>query len=321
MILLTGGTGFVGRHLTAQFLADNRRVRVLSRDPGRCRAAEGLACVKGDIIDGVALRAALRDVRTVVHAAAVLPGGATREPDFEDVNARGTGVLARAAREMGVRRFVHVGSAGVYGDGRIKEPHRECDEPNASTPYERSKLSAERALASVLEGSDVKWTILRPQGLYGHDRPATAEFFRAVARRRLWFHGPVRVLVHPTHIADLVSAVRLVLDRDDLHAEVINVAGDRALEYRELISLVGRCVGHEPLQLCAPRWIRSLARLSSRAWGTLGSPPEMLARLSRESINRTVSIEKARRLLGFVPMELEQGIDQTAKELRRAGSL
>ena len=319
MILLTGGTGFVGRHLARQFVADGRQVRVLSRTPPAL--PDTVSWTQGDLTDPASLRVALRDVRTVVHAAAMLAGGPTPDAAFERVNAGGTKYLASAAREMSVRQFIHISSAAIYGDGTTAAPHLEDDALCPNTPYQRSKLSAERALAASLQGCEVRWTIVRPPDLYGPDRPQTIAFFREVAHRRLWLHGPARVLVHPTHITDLVTAVRLVIDRDDLQGQVINVGCAHPIEFRELISLIGARVGHTPAQLSAPRWSRPLAALALNAWAAGGKPPAVLARLSRAWINRAVSIEKARRLLGFQPLTLESGLDQTVAELRRRALL
>ena len=321
MILLTGGTGFVGRHLASQFVTDGRRVRVLSRAPGRVPLPDAVSWARGDLAEPATLQGALRDVSIVVHAAAAMPDGQTRAAHLEQVNAGGTNTLARAAREAGVRQFIHISSAGVYGDGSSTAPHCENGALNPGTPYEQSKLSAEEALTSALDGSDVHWTILRPQGLYGSDRPATAEFFRSVARRRFWLHGPTRVIVHPTHIRDLTSAVRLVVHRDDLHHEVINVGGAQALEFRELISLIGMRVGHTPYQFFAPRPAAQLAAVAARALAVAGNPPAILARICRVLVNRAVSIEKARSLLGFEPVALEWGLDQTVSDVRRNGLL
>ncbi len=292
---------------------------MLSRTLGRVTLPDAVSWVQGDLTDPASLKAALRDVRVVVHTAALLPGGQIPNAEFERVNAGGTESLARAARDMGIQQFIHIGSAGVYGDGRTASPHQESGITAPSTPYEKSKLSSEQALTAALEGSRIHWTILRPQGLYGPDRPATAAFFRMVAQKKLWLHGPAHVVVHPTHIADLAAAVGLVLDRNDLQREVINIGGARALEYHELISLTGARVGHVPFQLCAPPWISQIAALTSRALAAVGKPPALLARLSHTWVNRGVSIEKARRLLGFEPLSLESGLDQTAAELSRRG--
>lgn len=317
MILLTGGTGFVGRHLVQQFIADGHHVRVLSRTPGRIALPASASWVLGDLTDPDSLPAALCDVDIVVHAGGVLHEGSRSEASLERVNVGGTKAIARVARDSGVRKFVHISSAGVYGDGCTAAPHCESDTPAPVNPYERSKLSAEHALIATLEGSNVNWTILRPQGLYGPDRAATVDFFRAVATKRLWLHGPSRVVVHPTHIGDLTAAVQLVLDRNDLQHEIINIGGARWLEYCELVSLTGTSVGHVPFQICAPRWTRQIAAFTARAVRSVGRRHAPIERLSRAWINRAVSIEKARRLLGFEPLALESGLNQTATELRR----
>ncbi len=317
MILLTGGTGFVGRHLARGLIADGQEVRVLSRTPRRATLPDAVSWARGDLNDPESLRSALVGVDTVVHAGALLGDGSAPDPALERVNVGGTDAIARAARDVGIRRFVHVSSAGVYGNGDAELPHRETDPPAPSTPYERSKLSAEQSLAAALEGSPVRWTILRPQGLYGPDRPATDAFFRLIANKRLWLHGPANVIVHPTHIDDLAAAVRLVVGRRDLHGEVINIGGERWLEYRELILLIGARMGHAPVQISAPRWTAQACALVAVCWNAFATVPPRLEGLSRVRINRAVDIEKARRLIGFRPVTLERGLDRTAEELRR----
>jgi nucleoside-diphosphate-sugar epimerase len=319
VILVTGGTGFVGRHLVARLLTDGFSVRVLSRGPGATARPEGLEWAQGDLTVPASLAPALRGVDTVVHAGAVL--GEAGADAYERVNVAGTRAIALAAREAGVRRFVHVSSAGVYGDGDTGSPHAESDTPRPLTPYEKSKHAAEGALASALEGSAMRWTILRPQGLYGPDRPATQAFFRQVARSRLWLHGPARVVVHPTSIEDLASAVGRLMALDGLDRQIINIGGARALEFRELVSLVGRCMGRVPAQVCAPRWARMPAALLLRAWPARDAAPPSLQRCSRAWINRAVSTDKARRLIGFSPIDLEEGLRRTAALLREAGRL
>jgi NADH dehydrogenase len=321
VIVLTGGTGFVGQRLARQLTAQGRAVRVLSRNPHRVALPGTVEWAAGDLTDPSSLSAALKGAETVIHLAAALPGGRVPTAGLESANVGGTAALASAARAAGVRRFIHVSSAGVYGDGLEEAPHREADPLSPATPYERSKLEAERALKAALEGSSVSWTILRPPGLYAADRPATAAFFREVARRRLWLHGPARVWVHPTHVLDLVDAIVRTLDHRDLHREVLNVGGGRPVEFRELIGLVGARLGHTPQQVSMPRWSGYMAAGVAGAWRLAGAPPAMLQRLARRRVNRTVDIEKARRLLGFEPVALEWGLDQTATELREMGLL
>ena len=284
-------------------------MRVLSRRPKPAMFGADVSWALGDLLDATALAGALSGVSAVVHAAGIVRGA---HGDLERVNVLGTASLARAVRQAGVRRLLHISSAGVYGNGSRPSPHSECDEARPTTAYERSKLDGELALREALDGSDVAWTILRPQGLFSPDRPDTARLFRRVADARVWLHGPARVLVHPTNVRDLVSAVSPALAQEALHGEVINVGGARALEFRELIALIGERIGHAPAQFAAPSWITLVAAVGTRACAGLGLRAGRLERLAMPLVNRAVDIDKARRLLGFVPVPLEQGLDETA---------
>lgn len=293
----------------------------MTRSPVPLGLPDAVECVAGDLTEPASLVGPLTGIRTIVHLAALVAPPSGADHHLKAVNVRGTDALARAARTAGVARFIHVSSAGVYGEGSEAEPHRETDLPSPATPYEHSKLAAERALESVCSGSEISWSILRPTGVYGADRPATTAFFRSVARKRLWLHGPSRVLVHPTYVADLVGAIDQALCRGGLHREILNVGGERPLEFRELIRMVGARVGRRPLQLGAPAWGTTIARAAARCWRAPRRPPAALVRWSRPLVNRTVSIERARALLGFDPVALEWGLDTTAAELRRSGLL
>ncbi len=89
-----------------------------------------------------------------------------------------TEAIARAAREAGARRFLHLSSGGVYGDGRTATPHREAETPNPGTAYERSKLAAEMSVRRGLDDSRVECVILRPAGIFGSGRARNAGVLR-----------------------------------------------------------------------------------------------------------------------------------------------
>jgi nucleoside-diphosphate-sugar epimerase len=322
MILVTGGTGFIGRRLTAALAEADRPVRVLTRSGARPADLPAAIDVRtGDLLDDGSLDDALADIDTVIHLAGVVAAG-RMTPDAARVNLEGTRNLARRARERGIAAFIHCSSAGVYGSGRTDIPHAETTPPHPETDYERSKLESEHALVEALDHSAVRWTILRPTGIHGPGRPATLSFYRRIAGKRLWVHGPSRMVVHPTHVDDLVRSICLVCDRRDLSGETFNIGGDRAITNQALIDMVARAMNHHIAQLTLPRITRAGASLCRIAMQGIGlTPVPVLDRLARPIVNRAVDNSKARRELGFAPIDLEQGVKTTVEWFSRQGLL
>jgi dihydroflavonol-4-reductase len=319
MILVTGGSGFVGQMLIPALLRHGHRVSVLTRDPGRLTGRQTPCEIRcGDLLDRLSLHTALRGVSTIVHLAAVLPDSDVPADTFRRVNVEGTRNLARAARECGVAHFVHASSAGVYGDGATLGLRDESSPVAPRTLYEQTKLEGERTVVTELSHTSVSWTILRPAGVHGPGRLASARLFRRIRRQAVWIHGPTTVMVHPTYVGDVVSAVLLTVGRTDLGAQIVNIAGPLALTYRALIDLLASRLGVRVHQLQVPvRATRAVACAGVAVTRVFGQPPPTLERLTRPVLNRTLDITKARRLLGFEPHPLETGIDETIAWARR----
>jgi nucleoside-diphosphate-sugar epimerase len=324
MVLVTGGTGFIGRALLPELVKRGHRVCVLTRNPASVvEHKRGVEIRRGDVLDPASLSSALVGVTTVVHLAAALPDSGLTPDLIRRTNVDGTANLARAVSENHrVVQFVHGSSAGVYGDGITPGLRDESTAVAPTTLYEWTKLDAERAVAERLSGSSVSWVILRPSGVHGPGRLSTARFYRQVCRRPLWIHGPATVMVHPTFVQDVVAAVALTVGRLELHGEVLNIAGPRAMTYPELVELLADRLGVRVHQLRLPNQpIRATACRILRMSRQLGASPAFIARLTRTFVNRTVDTSKAKRILGFSPLPIEVGIDETIAWARREGLL
>jgi nucleoside-diphosphate-sugar epimerase len=323
MILVTGGTGFVGRALIARLIEQRRPVRTITRRPDRLPGelrADAVQVLAGDLHDAAMLGTALGGVHTVVHLAGAVQGSPAQ---LTATNHEAAAALAAAARRAGVRWFVHLSSAGVYGDVPHAEPSREEGPMFASTPYERSKLAGERAVVAALRGGAVGHVVLRPAGIYGGVRPATQQFLRQVAARRWWLSAPPPVIVHPTYIDDVVQAVLACLERPDLDGEAINIGGERALPLDEWALAVAHALGTPLHRLTLPRWAvappaRAIAA-SARALGL--PPPARCLHAALPLISRALDTSKARARIGFAPMPMAQALGATIAQARALGAL
>ncbi len=151
-ILVTGGTGHLGRVVVARLTGEGHELRVLARRPS---ADSGVEWITGDLATGEGVREAVAGVDAIVHAATHSPAaqrGRFRLGDFvrspADVDVEGTRALLEAGEREGIGQFVHVSIAGLRSMRRL--------------PYARRKLEAE----ALVRGSDVPWSIVRATGFY-----------------------------------------------------------------------------------------------------------------------------------------------------------
>jgi uncharacterized protein YbjT (DUF2867 family) len=190
-ILVTGGTGHLGRAITARLTWDGHEVRVLARRPGDDRTVEW---VQGDLGAHPDLAPALSDVGAVIHAATNSPAaqrGAFRLRDFfrspTDVDIDGTTALLEAAAAARVRHFLHVSIVDLPQMAR-------------ANPYSRVKLAAEE----LVKTSPVPWSIVRASSFYWLLERMLATMAR---RRTLMLPGTVRMQpVDSDEFADFVVA-------------------------------------------------------------------------------------------------------------------
>ena len=323
MILVTGGSGFVGRSLAAELTRRQRDVRVLSRRPGAEQATPlpaGVDLMVGDLDDAAALERALRSVDTVVHLAGAMDGAG---PHLQRANVDGARNIALAARDAGTRWFVHVSSAGVYGSAPGDGARAEQDRLDAATPYEVSKRDGEAAVRDALRGGSTGHVVLRPAGVYGGARKATQSFLQDIAGRRLWIRTPPSVIVHPTYVDDVVQAILRTVDRHDLSGEVFNIGGARTLSLDQWAQASADAMRVPLLQLSVPAapWLATARTLCGLARAIRISPGDRLARAAEPVISRALETAKARLSLGFVPTPFDQALAQTIEQARALGAL
>lgn len=242
-VLVTGSSGFVGRHLVAALRSSGVDVVAAVRE----RDVPGTTSV-GDIGPQTDWSAALEGVDTVVHLAAVAhvvsgpqPGPAT----YQRVNVGGTSSLAVAAKERGVGAFILMSSisavSSVSGD-----PVHELTTPATRTAYGQSKLDAERVVREIFAGSGTGWVALRPPLVYGPGNPGNmARLVRLVERRVPIPVGGIenrRSLIYVGNLVDAVAAVIAAGPGND----IFNVADAEVVSSADLVRLIGDAISVRP---------------------------------------------------------------------------
>ena len=239
MILVTGGTGFVGGHVVVALRRAGQRVRCLVRD---VRSAEkpalaGCELVEGDMTHPATLRAAVDGADAVVHLVAIRQG---KDEAFERIMSQGTRDLVAAAEEAGVRRFVHMSALGL--DERTKD----------LVPYYRAKWEMEEAL----RGSSLPFVIFRPSFVFGTDGGLLPTF------RRLAKLAPITPIVgsgaqriQPIWADDVASYFARALEDDVPPGTTFELGGPDVVSWDELWTRLKGALGvrrpsvHVPMSL------------------------------------------------------------------------
>lgn len=256
MILITGSTGFIGRHVLQALQARGEPVRVLLNAPRirQLRAAGGPLpeIIEGNVLDEEALFRAVTGVHAVIHLENALWWG--HAGDLERVELAGTRNLITAARAARVGRVITISQLGAA--------------PASAFPLLRTKGMVEE----IIRGSGLAYTILRPGVVFGPQDAFINHIAMQLSATPLLFLMPGRgeVVLHPIFIADLVQAVLGTLDRLDTVDKVIEIGGPEYITLEDLIRTIMRVTGRSRLVLGVPpyllRWLtRVYARLLPRA--------------------------------------------------------
>lgn len=181
-VLVTGGSGFIGRALCQSLVArGDVEVRCVTRAAVR---VEGVTCEEIGSIDAFTdWMKVLSGVDSVVHLAG-LAHSSFSEAEFERVNVEGSVNLARQAIEAGVKRFIFISSIGVNG-AQSACPFRWDDTPSPEAIYAQSKHKAEIRLSELVKGSEMELVIVRPPMVYGPSAPGNFKRLVSLINRQV----------------------------------------------------------------------------------------------------------------------------------------
>lgn len=312
-VLVTGATGFVGRHLVRTLAeTSGARMRLVSRsaapDVPAAAARERSCFVQADLIDPEAPILLCDGIDTVFHAAAVMPGQPGKPPSLEDyrrVNVDATLRLAAAAARAGVRRFVFVSSTAAMGAPALPVVD-ETTPCRPSSPYEVTKRLAEEGLLELGRQSGLEVAIVRPCLIAGEGQHGGVllKLFK-LARKGMFpvFGGRLDVQKPLVDVEDVARALMLAAVAGPT-GEIYLVTSGVRHTLGEMLAVAGRLTGNPrpyrsiplPLARAAALATTPLARLLGR------EPPLSPERLDLFLADRAIDIGKARRELGYSPV-------------------
>ena len=321
-LLITGGTGFLGRRVAAIALTQGHRVRLMGRDfavVGDLLAAGAEPC-KADLRDPAAVRRACAGTDAVIHAGALsAPWG--RRRDFFAINVAGTAAVIAGCRAGGVGRLIYVSSPSVTFTGRdVRDQTEAAPLPRRfASLYSLTKaLGEDRVAAAARDG--LATVIVRPKAIFGPGDNALLPRLLAAARRgRLIRIGDGQNRVDLTYVDNVAHALLLALDSPHAIGHTYTITNDEHPRLWDVITAVLRGLGIPTDLRAVPLPAAFAAATIMEARARLTGQEPLLTRYSAAILARTQTydIAAARHDLGYTPpIALAEGIERTIAAMR-----
>lgn len=326
-ILITGGNGFVGRHLIPALLGRGDTVRALASPSGDATWLEerGVAIFRGDVRALETLTAPMAGADAVVHLVADTRKWGPRHVSY-GVNVIGAENVCRAALNAGVSRLVHVSTFTVYNMA-VGRPVTE-DDPLAplNEPYSVTKAEADKLVQRMIRDDHLPGVILRLGALLG---PGDQRNFGRLADRlragKGFIVGSGNNAVPFVYIADVVQALLLALGSEGAVGQAFNIGTDQPLTQAEYLSAIAQEIGARSPRLHVPYHPLYAAAYAAERIATLSGYriPPVITRHGIKILgeDNRLSIDKARRELGYAPqVHPREGVRLTAMWYQKTSS-
>lgn len=301
-VLITGGAGFLGVHLGRYFLKKHYAVTIFDVASLDAKDLQGKVTeITGDIRKAADITKALKHIDYVVHAAAALPIQRTKEIIY-GVNVEGTKNVLKACKKNNVKRVVFISTTAVYGVPKHL-PEKEDSPLDPIGYYGESKREAEKlCLNAAKDGLEVN--ILRPKSFLGPERLGVFElWFEAIYNsNRVFILGNGNNLYQLLAVQDVVSAVEKALI-SKVSGEIFNIGAEKFGTWREDLGFV---INQNKSQSKITSLPTVPSQLLLSILEALNLSPLSAWHYKTMPIPSYVSIEKAKKLLGWKPTQSNQ---------------
>ncbi|MBI4008052.1 MAG: complex I NDUFA9 subunit family protein [Planctomycetes bacterium] len=293
MILVTGGTGFVGRNMVRKLLQENQKVRCLVRKTSNLSIFDGLELEysEGDITQPQTLPKAMEGIDTVINLVGIIREG--KNVTFEKIHAEGTANVVDAAKKGGIKKFVQMSALGTGAQ--------------AVSRYHKTKWQGEEAVRA----SGLEYVIFRPSIICGADDKFVNMFARMIRQTFLTRMMPVigsgKYKMQPIYVGDVAHCFVTAACRGEKQfATTYELGGPEQLTFNEILNTIMRVMGKRRIKVHLPLWVGKILAFFMEK--LLSAPPLTREQLTMLQIDNICDITAMKSDFDFEPMRFEDAI-------------
>jgi uncharacterized protein YbjT (DUF2867 family) len=288
MILITGATGYIGRHLVSRLVAQGERPRCLVRNIKRASSilpAGTLEFVQGDTTSPASLETAVQGVDTIVHAAFITADHKQSAGNrYQETNVQGTANLVEAAKKAGVKRIIVISGLGT--------------KPDKPGSYMQGRYLAEK----VVKESGLDWTIIQPSVLFGKDAPFIKGLTDLIRTSPVVpLIGGGKIMFQPIYVEDVVAVIIKVLQEPErAKNKTYTIGGPAYYSFTQIIDALLQAMHKKRIEVPAPAPLVGIGAAVMEA--ILPKPPLTKAAMTLFTFDNTTDLNSVERDFGFTPM-------------------
>ncbi|MEC5147854.1 NAD-dependent epimerase/dehydratase family protein [Chitinophaga sp. 212800010-3] len=319
MILVTGGTGFLGSYLIRALVAAGKPVRALYRQQPSPRLediSDKIEWIQGDILDVCSLEDAMAGVTQVYHCAAVVSFQADARERLMKINVEGTANVVNMALDAGVRKLLYVSSVAAIGRAKEgAEINEDCEwEDNKNNSrYAISKFQGEmevwRGIAEGLDAVIVNPSIILGAGFWDD---GSGTLLKNAWKEFPYYTTGVNGFVD---VEDVVKAMILLMD-SDIQAERFILSADN-WDYRQLFTTMAHSFGKKPPHIAAKPWMAEVVWRVEKVKGMLTGKRSVVTKETARTAQLKVYYSN-RKLLDALPEFRFRPLEDTIQHIAAA---
>lgn len=316
-IIVTGATGFIGKNFLSTVKNDGNYYLCLIREESKIDDIEHFSNIEFKRIKFVQdeLEEVMYGANVVIHMVGQMGGYGVTKEQFENANCKLTNDILQACIVTKIKQLIYLSTPGVQGFGK-----RLCVESEPYAPrnlYEKTKVESERMIINTLTGTEVKYTILRPDFVYGPGDYRRIRMYKNIRDKKFVLTVSGKAYLNPTYVMDVVQGIKCSVGNIKGYDEIFNISSQYDITVKEYLNVIAGSfsvplikinIGHKLSVLCA-LVIEKVYRIFLKKEGFVTKN-----QIDFLAMDHSTSSEKAQKILNYKPeYDFKQGFELTMK--------